>query len=626
MAADLSNYFLVDISDNKNLIAIFNKYIKIRSHFYSLKINKRIINIDGDACTIYDEPLLYNDTDLNAEGRIITNYIVTELNNGGVKINYEFKIWINNSFCGKKCYTELVADIVRKEARHGDRVQLNYYKILNEQLITHNFYNKNRSDWIIDSQQLRNEFFSPHKKYLFDVMQQKNRNGNWSNLILHGEPGTGKSSFVYRLATQLQMSIISVDLSMYIDRKRDLYSIFHGNEFNLPFGKGQKLTVSQNCIIILEEFDSSIEKIRQLENIFNFKNDTIHSYVNNKTSEIEQKVRSTNTEIPSGEDPYEVKFTAPLDYILAKRASTLPDIDPNKINNEIYDIVRTITDDHKSDVLRLRDLLELFQGPIPVQDRIIVATTNNFEQISHILPALFRPGRLTPIKFSYLDWESFKELCKYYFDVECLETPIKISIPTSHITEMAIKYISMAGLNSPATHYKHFINELIYLNNVALARVQTAQTPQSTQMAQSTQTPQSTQSTQSVQTPQTPQSTQSVQTAQTPIKSSKPVNNSEFKANVYSKWMDKTIGIMPDKNSEKNPKATNKILKPNTTAPTAKSNASTTKENDDEYLRQLVIEKSMTFDKQMQAAGHYQDSLLENYQKMAIMAPQFDEY
>jgi len=90
--------------------------------------------------------------------------------------------------------------------------------------------------------------------------------------------------------------------------------------------------------------------------------------------------------------------------------------------------------------------------------------------------------------------------------------------------------------------------------------------------------------------------------------------------------MDKTIGIMPDKNSEKNPKATNKILKPNTTAPTAKSNASTTKENDDEYLRQLVIEKSMTFDKQMQAAGHYQDSLLENYQKMAIMAPQFDEY
>lgn len=486
-----SDHYVVNISNNIPLIHLFNQYIKLHPEFYKLDVNYRLIIAESDAAdttplesrpvyTIYDEPVQFIDANHNAQGWLITDYVVETLQSGKVRCDYTFKIWIKREVGAEsnRQYHVRIQEYMHKQARHGDRVTLNYYKILNEQLITHTFYDRKLSEWMGDVKQLKDEFFSPHKKYLFDVMTKVHRNGNWSNLILHGEPGTGKSSFVYRLATRLKMSIISVDLSMYIDRKRDLYSIFHGNEFSLPYGKGQKLTVSQNCIIILEEFDSAIEKIKQLENIFVFKSDTIHTYVENKTSEIGQKVQTASA--PSATSlQMDVPLSDPFQYIASKQNAAGEPLDPLKITNEIFDIVRTITEDNKSDVLRLRDMLELFQGPVPVRDRIIVATTNNYEQIKNIIPALFRPGRLTPIKFTYLDATSFCELCQYYFGAvpTAAQIPV-ICIPTSQITELAIKYTSMAEAkcrNEPAVAFADFMHELIELNNATKQSNQASQ-------------------------------------------------------------------------------------------------------------------------------------------------------
>ncbi len=86
-------------------------------------------------------------------------------------------------------------------------------------------------------------------------------------------------------------------------------------------------------------------------------------------------------------------------------------------------------------------MLELFQGPVPIKNRIIIATTNNFEKIRTALPALFRAGRMTPVHFDYLDWNSLNELCMYYFQTILTIEPRPITIPTSQIIELAIKYV-----------------------------------------------------------------------------------------------------------------------------------------------------------------------------------------
>ena len=95
--------------------------------------------------------------------------------------------------------------------------------------------------------------------------------------------------------------------------------------------------------------------------------------------------------------------------------------------------------------MRLGDLLELFQGSIPIKDRMIIATTNHFNKIKEFLPALFRNGRMTPLAFSYLDWDSFVELCQFYFHTNPTNNKFEIILPTSQLIEMALKIQSING-------------------------------------------------------------------------------------------------------------------------------------------------------------------------------------
>lgn len=90
------------------------------------------------------------------------------------------------------------------------------------------------------------------------------------------------------------------------------------------------------------------------------------------------------------------------------------------------------------DTLFLKDLLEIFQSSIPRENQIIIATTNHLDIMKEEFPALFRPGRLTPVEITYLNQESFNELLTYYY--KDINEPIVLSvdhnIPTSQIMEI----------------------------------------------------------------------------------------------------------------------------------------------------------------------------------------------
>lgn len=89
----------------------------------------------------------------------------------------------------------------------------------------------------------------------------------------------------------------------------------------------------------------------------------------------------------------------------------------------------------------ISDLLELLQGAVPLKGCIIIATTNKYEKIRETCPALFRPGRLTPIHFSYMDWTSFHEMCMHFFNKKIdVDENQKITVPTSEILDMALHH------------------------------------------------------------------------------------------------------------------------------------------------------------------------------------------
>lgn len=84
--------------------------------------------------------------------------------------------------------------------------------------------------------------------------------------------------------------------------------------------------------------------------------------------------------------------------------------------------------------------MELFQGAVPNTGGIIIATTNHYDKIKDALPALFRPGRLTPVLFDNLNWETLQSLTQFYFQTQLTCKPVdRVAVSTSQIVELAVK-------------------------------------------------------------------------------------------------------------------------------------------------------------------------------------------
>lgn len=472
-------FYVTELVNVTSSILTVNKFITLHPEFFKTNINKKLVYFnDNHIYSIYTEPLWFKDTIHKVNG-----YITTDIADNFVIM----KIYINKNIKNKECYVKQIENYVSYQTKYGNNVELNYYKILSDTIIKHCYYNESIEQWNKDVMLVQNEFFSPHKQYLFSIINNKVKNngvGNtansWNNLILYGTYGSGKSSFIYRTSMMLKLSIISVDISLYLNKKKELYSLFHGQEFSLPNSNNKEPAIS-NAIILLEEFDYAIDKLLDIENIFKYKDVIKREYLDMKNKEIKMRtqelVEEYSAKTITEEQSDKNEYTKRMEEL--KKISASNDIDYDKfvememmndgfdtqnnkvhdkarqnvlkkrdfdneicgINAELNNIIRNMDEDNKSNILRLSDMLELFQGPVPIKNRIIMATTNNFEKIRTALPALFRAGRMTPVHFDYLDWSSLNELCLYYFQQTLTCSPRAVTIPTSQIVELSIKHV-----------------------------------------------------------------------------------------------------------------------------------------------------------------------------------------
>lgn len=435
--------FEIDISNITKLIDIVHRFIGIHPEYFKTNIAYRLVHIadNPEPYRVYNDKLHFNDLIHGVEGYISTKFTTARDHKNEIIYNYEMKLCIKKNIPSDQCYINQLERYVDKQTRMGKIVDLRYYKIMPKNLITTSFYTEDVDKWRQDCKYMEETFFSEHKEFLFSVMKSKvkydiSTAGGWNNMILHGPPGCGKSSVVCRIATLMKKAIISVDLSLYLDKKKELYALFHGQEFALP--EGDKLySVPNNCIIILEEFDHTINKLMDLEKIYQLKQDLIETDFKNKQNAMLESASEPEVAISqSDKRDYQTELIARES--MDGRRPGKPSI--SKITHEIDQALHTNNLNVKSDILRLKDLLELFQGPIVIKDRLIIATTNYYDDIKNSLPALFRPGRMSPLHFTYLTWGLLEELSQYYFGKPMTIEPRTITIPTSQIVEMALKY------------------------------------------------------------------------------------------------------------------------------------------------------------------------------------------
>jgi hypothetical protein len=210
-----------------------------------------------------------------------------------------------------------------------------------------------------------------------------------ANMLLYGPPGTGKSAFAYRLAMSLGRHIVSLDITC-LD-KADVYQIMQQPTIA---GLARK---PDECIFLLEEFDITV------------------MYLNNKrkkkmSSSCDQK-KHEGSSGPKG----------------------LEEVKTEAANAEDFSQLRSARE------FELEDLLEILQGPVPIPGSIIIATSNKYKEMVEICPALFRAGRLTPVEFGNMTWNSLQEMTKHYFGKELNISPVeKMNLATSEIIENAL--------------------------------------------------------------------------------------------------------------------------------------------------------------------------------------------
>ena len=250
------------------------------------------------------------------------------------------------------------------------------------------------------------------------------------SLCLWGPPGTGKSTFAYRVAMSLQRHIVNIDCKN--KNKKTLIQIITNPQIN-----GIWLN-PKDCVFVFDEFDRSVKYLMDKEqSIQRFRENILNGLSRHDSEDDEDKDdRSTkNLKRAAKIRKTALKTTEPATATLAQKDHINGYIDLQ----EVY--LKALS--HINSELVVSDLLDILQGTAPIPGMICIATTNNLDQLKEYCPALFRHGRLLPVHFDNADKEVFTNIIRHYYPDHVSELDHydleRLNLSTAHIIHHLIE-------------------------------------------------------------------------------------------------------------------------------------------------------------------------------------------
>lgn len=208
-------------------------------------------------------------------------------------------------------------------------------------------------------------------------------------IMLHGPPGTGKTSIIKSIAKDTKRHVFNIKLNKY-STQTQLRNLFFNEKVDIiQDGRTESFNIPIN------------ERLYVIEDI-----DCLTDVVNKRKEEKigdELITNPSNNFKPMLDVDSNTQFNSETISF-----STFDNIQMNNGNKQ---------DKIQSEGLNLSFILNLLDGILETPGRIIIVTSNHPDKLD---PAFIRPGRIDiNLKVGYCDKEMIKTMFSYFYDKDC---------------------------------------------------------------------------------------------------------------------------------------------------------------------------------------------------------------